>query len=225
MVGTKRRTLGKTLGVAGARSAYILFVNKHREEKKRSNPEASNTELVKLLAEDWRRLSVGEKEKYSKEAVKDKKRYDRELENAIKNNPDKVEEFKKLKFKKKKRNTFGVKGARSAYILFSSSIRPKIQSKYPNLKMTEITKKIGEEWRKLSDSKKTKFQNEAEKDKIRFQNEFQNAAAAAASDNSTPSNDVVDNKQTTPKTKKVAKKVGKKVAKKVAKKVVKRKRK
>jgi hypothetical protein len=217
MVGVKRRTLGKTLGVAGARSAYILFVNKHREEKKRSNPEASNTELVKLLAEDWRRLSVREKEKYSKEAVKDKKRYDRELENAIKNNPDKVEEFKKLKFKKKKRNTFGVKGARSAYILFSSSIRPKIQSKYPNLKMTEITKKIGEEWRKLSDSKKTKFQNEAEKDKIRFQNEFQNAAAAAAAtdatDDSTPSNDVVDNNQTTPKPKKVAKKVAKKVVK------------
>jgi hypothetical protein len=173
----KRRTLGKALGVRGARSAYILFVNENREQKKSENANASNTELVKLLAQDWRSLSDSARSRFERMAREDKERYDRELAEAKESNPEGVQEFREKKRGKRRRNNHGVKGPRSAYILFSSHIRPKLQSKHPNLKMTELTKKIGEEWGKLSTSKRAKYQKEADKDKQRFQRELEAAKA------------------------------------------------
>jgi mRNA-degrading endonuclease RelE of RelBE toxin-antitoxin system len=173
----RRRTLGKALGVRGARSAYILFVNENRDRKKAENSEASNTDLVKLLAADWRALDASERQRFETLAREDKERYDRELAAAKESNPDGVQQFRMRKHKKRRRNNFGVKGPRSAYILFSSDIRPKLQTKHPNLKMTELTKKIGEEWKKLSTSRRSRFQKEADKDRRRFQRELEAARA------------------------------------------------
>jgi hypothetical protein len=44
----------------------------------------------------------------------------------------------------------------SSYFAFQKEKRPEIVAKYPNLKVTEIAKKIGELWKNLSESEKAK---------------------------------------------------------------------
>lgn len=61
-----------------ALTAYIFFTNKHREETKKANPEASITDLSKLMGAKWKSLTDAEKEPYQKMAEKDKVRYKKE---------------------------------------------------------------------------------------------------------------------------------------------------
>lgn len=173
-----RKTLAKYLGVTGSRSAYILFVNAKRSEKKEANDTASNTELVSLLAKDWGKLSDSQKRTYERQAQKDRKRYKKELAKAVKENPEKVEEFKKIKHKKQKREQYGVRGYRSAYILFSSEVRPQLVAEFPDEKMVEITKRIGARWRELDDAAKRPYEERATEDRERYTREYEAAKTA-----------------------------------------------
>ena len=193
-----KKTLAKYLGVRGVRSAYIFYVNDNRPAKVQENPEASNTELVSLLAEDWKGLTDAQKRPYVKRAVKDRRRYEEELEKARTENPDKVEAYGKIKRKKVKREQYGVTGPRSAYIFFSTQQRPELRQQHPDEKMVEITKRIGGQWRELSDAAKAPFQKKAKKDRKRYEREFKNAkkaalaAAAAAEEDSANENITTD---------------------------------
>ena len=173
-----RKTLAKYLGVTGSRSAYILFVNAKRSEKKEANGTATNTELVSLLAKDWGKLSDSQKRSYERQAQKDRKRYKKDLAKAVKENPEKVEEFKKIKHKKQKREQYGVRGYRSAYILFSSEIRPQLVAEFPDEKMVEITKRIGARWRELDDVAKRPYEERAAEDRERYTREYEAAKTA-----------------------------------------------
>ena len=48
------------------------------------------------------------------------------------------------------------KRGRTSYIVFSDMHRPALAKKYKNMKMTEISKKLGEMWKKVSDKDKAK---------------------------------------------------------------------
>ena len=61
---------------------------------------------------------------------------------------------------------------KSAYLFFSSKMRPQIKSESPEMKVTEISKVIGGKWRELSDKKKAKYKTEADADKLRYQEEM-----------------------------------------------------
>lgn len=50
----------------------------------------------------------------------------------------------------------------SAYMLFAQAERPKIVESQPTLKMTEISGVIGERWKKLKPEEKTKFEQQAQ---------------------------------------------------------------
>ena len=56
-------------------SAYMLFANDNRKKFKDENPEASFSDLGKLLGQKWRELDETSKLKYTKMAEEDKKRY------------------------------------------------------------------------------------------------------------------------------------------------------
>ncbi|KAG0204856.1 Non-histone chromosomal protein 6 [Mortierella sp. GBA30] len=83
------------------------------------------------------------------------------------------------------------KRPRNSYIFFTLMKRDDIKKKHPEFKPTEITKMLGEEWQKLSESEKESYGTMAENDKKRYQSEMEtydanggaNAAAAAAAAN------------------------------------------
>jgi len=78
---------------------------------------------------------------------------------------------------KKKRGTKkdkkkGPKRPRSAYILFCSDKRDEVVKKHPNEKITEIAKRLGALWGKVSKEDAKKYKGLAEKDKARYEREM-----------------------------------------------------
>ena len=62
------------------RSAYVLFGNAKREEIKKTNPDASNTDVMKIISEHWNKLTDEEKKVYESQSAEDKERYLEEKE-------------------------------------------------------------------------------------------------------------------------------------------------
>jgi structure-specific recognition protein 1 len=61
----------------------------------------------------------------------------------------------------------GVKNALSAYIFFCNHKRAELKAKHPDMFTADLTKKLGEEWKKLSADAKKPFDEMAAKDKER----------------------------------------------------------
>jgi hypothetical protein len=81
-----------------------------------------------------------------------------------------VKERKPREIKLKDENA--PKKNKSAYLFFSSKMRPQIKAESPEMKVTEISKVIGLKWGELSEKKKAKYQTEAAADKLRYQEEM-----------------------------------------------------
>ena len=63
------------------------------------------------------------------------------------------------------------KGAKTGYIFFSMAARPKISQANPEMKLTEVSKILGEQWKCLDEKQKAKYSKMAEEDKIRYKEE------------------------------------------------------
>jgi len=74
--------------------------------------------------------------------------------------------------KKKKKDPNEPKRPLSAYIFFSNDLREELQKKYPKEAMTDISKRLGAKWKKISAEDKKKYEKEAEKDKARYEKEM-----------------------------------------------------
>lgn len=62
---------------------------------------------------------------------------------------------------------------KSSYIFFCSDKRESVKKSNPDLSATEMTKKLGEMWRSLSDEKKKKYEEMSKKDKVRYESEME----------------------------------------------------
>ncbi|ORZ22146.1 high mobility group box domain-containing protein [Absidia repens] len=60
-------------------TSYLHFSNKNRERLVRDNPDLAQTEIAKLMGEEWRKLTDAEKEPFQKLANEDKARFDKEM--------------------------------------------------------------------------------------------------------------------------------------------------
>lgn len=65
------------------------------------------------------------------------------------------------------------KRAMSGYMLFSADNREKIRSNNPDAKVTEIMKKIGAEWNKLTDKGKKPYNDKSTKDKQAYEKKME----------------------------------------------------
>merc|ERR1711997_121342 len=70
------------------------------------------------------------------------------------------------------------KRAKSAYLLFTMDRRPHIVAANPEMKVTEIMKQMGAEWREIDEDEKTKCEKAAEKEKERYEAEKERFVAA-----------------------------------------------
>jgi len=63
------------------------------------------------------------------------------------------------------------KKPQSAFILFSASAREQLKKDEPDIKQSEILKKIGAQWKALSEEEKKEWEDKAVADKERYQQE------------------------------------------------------
>lgn len=75
----------------------------------------------------------------------------------------------KTKKAKKVKDPNAPKRNLSAYFFFMNDQRPKVVKANPDLKVTEVGKKLGELWRAMSDSEKAPYNKKADADKARYE--------------------------------------------------------
>merc|ERR1719162_2898438 len=147
----------------GALTAFMIYASEMRPKLSAS---ISFGESGKQLGEQWRSLKPAQKAKFEKKAQADRERYQSEMA-KYKPSAKMAKEIADAKAKapKLKADPNAPKRGRSSYIVFSDLHRPAIAKKNPNMKMTELSVKLGALWKKVSPTEKKKCEATAEKEK------------------------------------------------------------
>jgi len=78
----------------------------------------------------------------------------------------------KRKTKKKKKDPNAPKRPTSAYFYFAGDVRPGIREENPDMKVTQVMCLIAEKWRELEEEDKKPFEEQAAKDRKRYEKEM-----------------------------------------------------
>lgn len=126
-------------------TAFFLYAQTRRDAIKRAHKGVAVTEIAKKLGQEWRSLSDAEKDKFYAKAEKEKEKY----------------LVKKEKYDEKKSKNGPPKRSPTSFFLFAKDRRPELKRKHPKSSVTDIAKKLGEEWHNLGGRKKRTYQEEA----------------------------------------------------------------
>lgn len=127
----------KESGLKRPPSAYILYSQNERVKIKNDNPDMSNQEILARVGQSWSMLSEHDKRPFIEQYNENYKIY-----------KDKLSQLESKLPEKKPVNGF---------VLYANEIRPKIKEQFPNTGQIEITKKIAEKWRNLSEEQKSHY--------------------------------------------------------------------
>jgi hypothetical protein len=158
-------------------NAYFMYQNKVKDEVAKKFPALPYKEMIQKVAEQYKNLSVKEKDLLEAEAKKLKDKYEIEREkyeakygkierakkqvsssNLSKDQKGHIKEIKSqieelhLPAKPKK--------PLSAFFLYRGKVVDQLTSKNPSMKLTEVTTLIAENYHKLSQAEKEKLEKE-----------------------------------------------------------------
>lgn len=139
------------------------FYKEHK--KKHPGAKVILTEVSKLCSEKWKSMSPEEKAKFEEMAKNDKRRYDQEMKSYVP--PAGAKKGKK----KKKKDPNAPKKPPSAFLIFTSEHREKIKVDNPGISITDIAKKFGEMWKKMSTTDKAPYEAKYAKLKEKYEME------------------------------------------------------
>ena len=155
------------------KSAYMFYCVDGRLDIKKENPEVDNKSIIVELGVRWTKLKESDPEKlkyYNDLAEEDKKRYLKEKESYVKDDDHEEvegEEEVKDKDKKKKKQSSASdepkkKTKINGYINFCTINREQYKSENPELLPKDITRKLSEGWKSLSEEEKEKYKNSSQ---------------------------------------------------------------
>jgi len=159
----------------GVKSAYIFFVESERVEQENNGIQLPFSEFSKQCGVNWGEMGDEEKEKFVRLSEKDRKRHEAEMRNyqppppASDSDSDNEGATRK---KKKKKDPNAPKRPITAYFFFAADVRPQIKKENSDMSITEIATIIGQKWRKLKDEEKVPYEEQASKDKERYNREM-----------------------------------------------------
>lgn len=170
----------------GKKSAYICFSTEIGAEIRKENPEMSTGDVSKVVGTRWKELDEEKRKKYEELAETDKKRYEQEMalynermpqeqKNAVnhKLESDGTKSEKAPKGKDKNiKDPNMPKGKKGAFICFSMEIAAQIRKENPEMSTGDVSKAVGTRWKELEDEKRKKYQEMAETDKKRYEQEM-----------------------------------------------------
>jgi len=151
----------------------MFFANDKRQSVRDAHPELKITEVGKRLGEMWKALSESDRKKYETMAGSDKQRYEREMQSyqpPESDSDDYIDDdtTTKKRKKKQKKDPNRPKRSMSSFMFFANDKRAEVKAKYPDLKITDMTKKLAEMWKVITEDEKKKYENQANKDKDRY---------------------------------------------------------
>jgi len=163
----------------------MCYVKTKRADFSAKNPSLKFGDLSKKIATAWKELEPEDKKVYEDMNLKDKKRYELEMESYQKpesgseeSDADSDEDDKKKKKgkttkKKAKKDPLAPKKNMNAYMHYTIVNREKVKADNKDLKGAAVTKELGASWKKLTPEEKKPYDELAQKDKIRYEKEFE----------------------------------------------------
>ncbi|NXS72681.1 TFAM factor, partial [Pandion haliaetus] len=161
-------------------AAYFRFVKENHSAFRQKNPEASNIELVKKIADAWKELPASQKQVYEEARKTDWQRYKEQLaaykaqltpaQAAALREEKRKRLAKRRSFRAKRELTVlgKPKRPRNGFNIFVSENYEESEGISPAAKL----KQLFDAWRKLSSSQKQPYLQLAEDDKVRYVNEM-----------------------------------------------------
>lgn len=136
-------------------------------------------QLAKYTSHMYKSLTPEEKARWESHAQQDKVRYENEMASYVP--PPGYDSQGTLvaaavgtrKYKKAGKDPNAPKRARGSFVFFTFEARPQIMKEMPGIKFTELGTVMGERWRALTPEAKSKFEDQANEDKKRFNEEMQ----------------------------------------------------
>ncbi|XP_034993710.1 transcription factor A, mitochondrial [Zootoca vivipara] len=161
-------------------TAYIRFYKEQQPFYKKQHPGIGVVDITKKIAHAWRELPASDKQPYEAAAKTDRQIYKEQMikykaqltpaqEAALKEERRRRVEKRRAARKKRQLTMLGKpKRPRSAFNIFMSEHFQEAKGILIQAKM----KNLFEEWQKISSSQKKTYQQLAEDDKIRYENEM-----------------------------------------------------
>merc|ERR1712216_202535 len=155
-----------------AMSAYLVFLNKHRDATQKKNPSWSVTDVTKELAGKWKTVTQSERDECQRVSDEDKARYYREMQNYVPL-PDEKEE-PPLRFdkdgnrKRRKKDKNAPRKNRSSYIIWAQEYRDKTFRPKANtpdaVSFRDQAAQLGAAWKACTPQQRKKYDDMAEKE-------------------------------------------------------------
>merc|ERR1719313_2608575 len=124
-------------------------------------------DVISKLGAEWRSLSDKGKKPYLTEAARLRAIYMEAKANYTPPPVQYVDEDDEPK-KRRKKDPNAPKRSLSSYMLFAQDRRPQLQKKNPAMKMKDIIRTMGQEWRSFTDKQKAKYVKEAARLKVLY---------------------------------------------------------
>lgn len=125
-------------------SAYVLFGNEQRIVISQKYKGLKVTEVVKMIAKEWQKLTKQQRQKYKDAAKRDKERFSQELAKLSRVNDQ------TLLYQMPKKPL-------TAYMFFVRQTRVRVAKEMPEIAPLDIMKEVGKEWQRCSSKDLLKF--------------------------------------------------------------------
>jgi len=150
----------------------MLFLKANRADYSAKYPKKGFGDLSRKIAEDWKKITPEKKKIYEDEHEREKEKYKKLMENYKPPTPETSdsdsEEKKKKPRKRAKKDPNAPKKPINAYMFYTKARREGLKKQYPDLKITEISKKLGEEWKEMDKDERAPYEAQSQKDKERY---------------------------------------------------------
>lgn len=145
-------------------TSYIYFSNDVRKNLQEKNPELKPKQLAAKIGELWKGLTDVQKVPYENLYKDAKAKFDIAKANYVPAAGFEVEE----KSSKKVKDPNAPKKPKNSFMFFCEENRDLVKEKNASFSPKEVTKKLAETWRDLSDDEKQKYKDKADQDKTKY---------------------------------------------------------
>jgi len=158
------------------KSSYLFFCEDKRDEVKEDYPDLKATEITSKLGELWKALPDSDKTKYIEQAEEAKESYKEKMSSYVRPSDEELLQLaaskKGKKGKKRPKDPNAPKRPKSSYLFFCEDKRDLVKEAEPELKATEVTSKLGQLWKALSEKQKQKYVKKADQAKEHYNEEM-----------------------------------------------------
>lgn len=179
----------RDLPIKKAMSAYVLFGNERREAIARAHPQGIKvTEVVKLIAKEWRQMTKQQKAKYKELAKMDKIRFEKELNEITTLNSSNVLASDDQRhhmshcyatmsevLEENEENIAPNKPKKplTPYMIFVRETRKRVVDTMPHVRSLNIMKEVGRIWKTITNKELERYKQLAQADMERYLQEHE----------------------------------------------------